>query len=108
MSDEFSYDARNTLSTLSTAWENDDIPQTFDAALSDDGIVKASGLNPIKPDTLNELSGKGLIRVTEGKDGNLSIKLLPALHRAANDARAADKAREKQRAAQARRMITGG
>lgn len=92
MSDELS---KSTIYDLSIAWENDDVPQTFEAAVSD-GTLKAEGLNPLNPDALNDLVSKGLIRVSEAKEGKVSIKLLPALHRAAADAREADKDREKQ------------
>jgi hypothetical protein len=108
MLDELSRQAVSTVYDLSTAWENEDVEQTFEAAVSDDGIVKAIGLNPMKPDALNELASKGLIRITEAKEGQYSIKLLPALHRAANDARAADKVRASQYHANMRRIITGG
>jgi hypothetical protein len=108
MTDELSRQTASAINDLSTAWENEDIPQTFEAALSDDGIVKAEGLSPLNPNTLNELASKGLIRITEGEQGKLSVKLLPALHRAANDVRAADTARERQYRANMRRIITGG
>lgn len=109
MSDEFTRQASDTIHALSNAWENEDVEQTFDAVISDDGNVRAMRLHPMKTDALNELASKGLIRIAEGKqEGELSIKLLPALHRAANDVRAADKAREKQYHANARRLITGG
>lgn len=109
MSDEFSLEARNAIHALANAWENEDIPQTFDAVISGDGKVRAMSLHPMKQDALNELVKKDVIRITEGKqEGELSIKLMPSLQRVVNDVRAADKEREKQYRVNARRIITGG
>jgi hypothetical protein len=108
MQDEFSLEARNTIHALANAWENEDIPQTFEAVISDDGNVRAMRLHPMNQGALNELVKKDLIRITEGKqEGELSIKLMPSLQRVVNDVRAADKARERQYHANYRRIITG-
>lgn len=105
MSEEISFEGRNTLSTLATAWENEDVEATFQAQVSDDGIVQARGVTPLKRAALLELSAKNLIRVSETGEGQISVKLLPALNRAMDEQRAADKERAKEVQARMRSII---